>query len=139
MGRAVQWRRVNDGSVCRARNHYYYNKESTLDISFFVREGVKNRSTIRYPKLMIVGTKNNKIDRHKVIESIYCKSTYQAKDIVDHLITLAWMIERNGIPADSVMEWIKMQMKLIDTKLSIEGNPVDINTGYPSSYYITKF
>jgi len=127
MSRAVAWRKVEEGYVARAKGSYYYNNISKLDVSFYVKEGIFNGTMKRYPKLMMVGLKNNKINRHDVIMGINCVTTYQAKDIVDHMLTLAWLIEKNGVPAESVMEWIKMQMQLVDTKLVSE--PIDVNSG----------
>jgi hypothetical protein len=120
MARITNWRRVTDGSVTRVKAHYYYNNQSKLDVPFYIREGTRGPGITHYPKLMMVGFKNNKIDRSKVIFSIYCASSWQAKDIIDHIMSLALMIEKNGIPAESLIEWIKMQMQLVDTKLSFD-------------------
>ena len=128
MARAVSWRRVNEGYVARAKSNYYYNNKSKLDVSFYVKQGIAGAGIKKYPKLMMVGLKNDKINRKDVLLSIYCNSSYQAKDIVDHMLILAWLIEKNGVPAESVIEWIKMQMQMVDTKLASE--PIEPNSHF---------
>jgi hypothetical protein len=131
MSRAVSWRTIaNEGWVARARHNWYHNSDSKLDIAFFLRQGKHLGTTNQYPKLMIVGFKNNKIDRNNVILSINCDNSWRAKDFVDHILALAYAIEKNGAPVESVVEWIKMQMRLIDTHKSTE----ILATASPSYY-----
>jgi len=119
MSRALTWRRVADeGWVGRARGNYYYGSNSNLDVAFFVKQGQRKGGTVCYPRLMIVGLKNNKIDRKNVILSVNCDNSWRAKDFVDHILILAYAIEKNGAPVESVLEWIKMQLRLIDTHIS---------------------
>lgn len=117
MARMLAWRSSGNGSVARIKNSLSgkYSSNPMPDMCFFIQEGKRIGDTIYYPKLQIVGTKNDRIDRNNVILSVNVYSIWHAKELLDAILTIAYDLHSLGNDPDHIKDWIMMHIRMVDS------------------------
>jgi len=86
-----------------------------IDLGFRIHFGRETMSGTRWPRLDILGIKNDKIDSKQVLLSVHLRHSYWIKEVIDSLIVIADQLIINDWPRDTVKEWLFIQLKSLDT------------------------